>query len=1272
MNDRIKRAGEVVKAWGDALVVRLLQASRSRRVRRAGLIAVAVVAVLGIALVVAVPPILRHVLTVQVAKSLERPVRVGRIRFNPLNLRLDVNDLHVGEREGPNPFVDLGHLRVKASWFSIFRLAPVVREVTIERPAFHIVRIDEQHFNFSDLLQSSAPPPAKPPPPSTSAPMRFAVSNIRITNGDIRLDDKLLGQTHHVEKIKLNVPFIANLPADVEIYVQPLLEMVVDGSPLRIAGVTKPFGATHDSVVDLKLHRLDLPLYLGYAPVKLPVAVKDGTLSSDVYVNFVQTEGQPMIRLSGAVAVDALDVRDLGGGPLLALKHAEVKLKDVEPLTSAVYLEAIRIDGLNATVVRNADGTTNLAALTSAPPAPAQQTPATPAPAASATPLPAPLAASAPAPAAAVQTPALDFSLDSFDLTDSVVSVVDRSGATPATFALDGIHVNALNLRNSGQIPATYDIGAKIRSGGALAIKGDLDLVRSQINSEVALDGLDLPALQPFAQQVLAATISSGKFSANAKVATHFASDLFNVHAEPAGLTLDNFRLVAPDGHETPVEVSKLSIAIGQVDLASHNAVVNEIRADGLHVSARRGRNGQLSLAALVRSTPSATPAPRPATVGEVKREVAKPIGPATPPGPSWNFRIESVVVDKTEIRAQDDAARRPIKLALAPLELSVKGVTSDFSKPFSLDLGGTLNGKGTFKVDGTVAIAPLNADLKVATQRLDLSFADAYVSSGLNATITSAMLTMDGAAHVADMRKYMDISYRGDATLGNVTMLDKLTGDSFLKWNALSARKIDFSLSDGPPKAHVGELALTNFYSRIILNSNGKLNLKDIAGSPETAPKSLTRAAGEPGGVSASAPAPTSVPEASAAPAAPPTAQPIAADIELGRITLQGGKIDYTDDFIKPNYTANLTEIAGKVGAFGTKSTEPADVSLDGQINDSAPISIDGSVNPLAPMAFVDLKAKADGIELTSLTPYSAKYTGYPIVKGTLTVDVHYLLDHEKLTADNHIFIDQLTFGDHVESPDATNLPVRLAVALLKNSRGQIDVSVPVSGSLSDPQFSIGSVVLGAFMNLIAKAATSPFSLLAAAFGGGSEDLGNIEFAPGWSKLTPEGQKKLDTVAAAMQDRPALRLNISGRVDPEFDRDGLREAELQQSIDALRTKDAGKEEDSDAEAKPLTKDEYNKYLARVYSAGKFPKPRDVIGLAKSIPPDDMKKLILTNTAVSDDDLRHLADARANAVKRYLREKKVDPARVFVIAPKLNASGISDKSKTTRVDLSLD
>src|SRR5208282_596336 len=310
---------------------------------------------------------------------------------------------------------------------------------------------------------------------------------------------------------------------------------------------------------------------------------------------------------------------------------------------------------------------------------------------------------------------------------------------------------------------------------------------------------------------------------------------------------------------------------------------------------------------------------------------------------------------------------------------LHLKDVSSDFTKPFDIDIDGTLNRKGTFKVTGTAAVAPLKARLRVATTRLDLAFADPYVSSRMNATIASANLTMNGGVGLEQARNDFIVSYRGDASLGSVKMLDKLTNDLFFRMNALNVNKIDFALGKGPPKVHVGSIALNDFYSRIILNSSGKLNLKDITASPQEAPTSLTRATGAPGSKGAVPPAPAATPTPAAAPspavaaapeaasaAAASTGQPPAADIELGKITLKGGRVDYTDNFIKPNYTANLAEMEGEVGAFGTKSTSPADVSLDGKINGSAPINIDGSINPLAPTAFVDIKAKADGIELT------------------------------------------------------------------------------------------------------------------------------------------------------------------------------------------------------------------------------------------------------------------------------------------------------------------
>jgi hypothetical protein len=1271
-------------------IARARKLGRSRRARKIGVIVVAVVLFLGPAAYLAVPPVLRHVLIGPVAGSIHRQVSVGKIRFNLYSLRLEVDQLHVGERDSPQPFVDIGHLRVKVSWTSIFRFAPVVGEVLVERPAIHIVRESQQRFNFSDLLES-APTPEKSKPAAPSAPMRFAVSNIQLRDGEVTIDDQLLGKQHKVEQIQINVPFIANLPSDVDVFVEPLLQMVIDGSPMRIAGVAKPFGATHDSVIDLKLHRLNLPLYVSYAPMKLPVKIPHGTLSADVYVHFVQAQSLPLIRLNGTVALDQLDVRDTADAPIAALKHAEVKLTDIEPLGAVFYLRSIWIDGLLAHVRLNPDGTNNLTSIASGNAAPAS--PPAQAAAGNVTQAAAPVAGKSTA-----KSP-MDFQLASFDLTNSAVEVQDNSGAAPAAVAVDALGVGLKNLRTIGGVPASVTVNGKIRSGGTIAVKGALDLAHSQVSTEVSIDQIDLPALQPFAQSVLAATIASGKLSAKAKVQTHFASDHFNVHAEPATVAIENFEMDAPGEREKPVQWKSLSASIGQFDLVARQATVSEVRSDGMHLFVRRERGGKLSLAALMRGAPAPPPLIKRASMRETRRmprktgrAARKPVQAAAPPSQSWQYQIASVAMEQTDATFEDDNAPLPVKAAVAPLNLHLKDVSSDFSKPFAVDVDGTLNSKGTFKVTGTAAIAPLKADLRVATKRLDLAFANPYASSRLNATITSANLTMDGAVGLEQVSNDFLVSYRGDASLGSVRMLDKLTNALFFRMNALNASKIDFALGKGPPKVHVGELALSNFYSRVILNSTGKLNLKDITASPQEAPTSLTRATGAPGSKGAvpvapastatpaaapspaGATAPEAAPAASPSPAEPYAGQPMNADIELNKITLKGGKVDYTDNFIKPNYTANLTDMEGKVGAFGTKSTSPADVSLDGKINGSAPINIDGSINPLAPTAFVDIKAKANGIELTGLTPYSTKYTGYPIVKGTLTVDVHYLLDQGKLTADNHIFIDQLTFGDHVASPDATNLPIRFAISLLKNSKGQIDLRVPVSGSLSDPQFSIGSVILSAFMNLLVKAVTSPFSLIAAAFGGSGaqQDLGYIEFAPGYATLTPDSQKKLDTVATALADRTALKLNISGRVDPAFDKDGCREASLERSIEVLRHQDEGDSADANAKSAALSTADYNKYLARVYSAGKFQKPRDFIGFAKTQPPDEMKKLILANTPVSDQDVQHLADARANAVRAYLSTKQVDAARMFIVAPKLDAGGIKDQGKTTRVDLSLE
>ncbi len=1333
MIDRLRTGAAHAGAW----MLRRCNFGRSRWMRRTCIAVVVIVVLFGLAGFVGVPLLAQHVVAGRLAAGLNRPVSIGRVRFNPYTLRLNINKLHIGERGASAPFVDIGHLHVKVSWSSLFRLAPVIGEVEIDRPAIHIVRTAEQRFNFSDLLESSAPAAAPKPSESANAkPQRFAVSNIQIHDGEVHFDDKVLGERHTLEHIEFDVPFIANLPADVGIFVRPLLQMVVDGSPMRIAGKARPFAVPPESVINLNLHRLSLPLYVGYMPEKLPLKIPHGTLSSRLQVHFVNAVSGPRIRVGGELALDQVDVRDAADAPLASFKHLAVVLAEIEPLEHITHLGKIYLDGLTVHVVRDAGGAINLASLAGSKPAPAAvpakpgasgaQTAAPPTPAAAPTPAATrppvanaaqitanapPAAATAPRPAAAAK-PA-DVSMQALELTNGAVEITDHSVAPPAAFALRALHLGLKNLRTVGQqAPAPFDLEAALGGGGSIAVKGAVDLARSQLTTDISLSAIDLPALQAFAQPILAASVAAGKLNAHASVQTHFAAGQFNVHAEPASISLDSFELRPPHESGSPIGWNKLSVSIGQADLAARQATVTEVRSDGLHLFLRRERNGRLSLASLIReSAPSArqrAPAP-PRRAGASSRRRARPparerraASPArkrravqrapaaaapAPASGSWRYRIASLAIEKAEIRVEDDTMARRVAMAVAPLNVHLKDVSNDLAKPLALEVDGVVNRTGSFKITGTAAPQPLKAKLRIVTRRLDLAPLDPYVTSHLNTTIASAALTMNGALGVARARKEMRVSYRGAATLGRVRMLDKVTKESFLRWNSLSANGINFNLGPGPPRVHIAALALANFYARIILNNDGRLNLRDVTASPEEAPTSLTRAHPA-AGAAVTAPPPTPAPTPAAAgaeaaapaqtpgpsPAAAGTAAPIAADLEVSRTTFHGGQVNYTDNFIRPNYSADLTEITGKVGSFGTRSAAPADVELQGQVNGNAPLEVSGSVNPLAPMAFVDLKAKANGVELTDLSAYSTKYTGYPITRGMLTIDVHYLLDQQKLTAENHIFIEQLTFGDKVASRSAINLPIRLAVTLLKNSRGQIDLHLPISGSLSDPKFSIGGLILHVFMNLIAKAVTSPFSLIASAVGGGGsgEDLNYVEFSPGWASLTPAARSKLGTIAQALQDRPSLRLKICGRVDPKFDRAGLREALVAQSVARQKIKDTDQDESKvDLASVQVTPDEYNKYLTRAYKAADFPKPRDLIGLTKSLPPDEMKKLMITNTKVTDGDLKHLAEARANAVRHAL-SAKIDPARLLVVAPKLNADGIKDHGQTTRVDFSLE
>ncbi|MDO9543363.1 MAG: DUF748 domain-containing protein, partial [Kiritimatiellia bacterium] len=311
--------------------------------------------------------------------------------------------------------------------------------------------------------------------------------------------------------------------------------------------------------------------------------------------------------------------------------------------------------------------------------------------------------------------------------------------------------------------------------------------------------------------------------------------------------------------------------------------------------------------------------------------------------------------------------------------------------------------------------------------------------------------------------------------------------------------------------------------------------------------------------------------------------------------------------------------------------------------------------------------------IELSPVTPYSSKYLGYPITKGKLTFAVEYLVDKKKLTAKNKILIDQLTLGDKVESPVAVKAPVGLAVSLLTDRKGQINLDIPVSGNLDDPKFSVWPIVWQVIVNLITKALTSPFALLASLTGGGAE-LSFVEFDYGSPAVTEVNLQKISALSKALQERPQLKMDISGYVDPENDKQGLKKAAFDRKLKAQKIrKTAGSDQAATSiDRVSLNPEEYEKYLSLAYDAEKFTKPRTVVGMQKKLPKEEMVKLMMTNIVVTDDNLRQLAARRAENIKELLlKSGEVKSAQIFIVEPKTLAAEKKEKVKMSRVDFKL-
>ncbi len=1225
------------------------------------------------------PPLLKAELQKVLSAELRRDVSIGSIAVNPYALTLNLGKVEIKERGGAG-FVAFDALYANAEWSSVFRLAPVLKELRLSGPRIQIVRTEPGRYNFSDILEAFLAKPGGGPTP------RFALNNIRIDKGRIDVDDQPAGSQHAVTDIDLGIPFISSIPSFTDIFVEPSLSAKVNGAPLELRGKSKPFRDSLETELALDIDDFALPRLNEYLPADLKIKIPSGRFYAKLAIKFLRSPDKlAKLTIAGDLGLADLVLTETAGKPLLTLPKLTLALADFEPLARSAKVSKLTFESPQISLRRDKAGHINwLQVLPPAKPAAADK-----------------------------GAKPFNFELTELALMKASISFDDDMPATPWRAV-----VTALNAKLAIKFLGAPDKAPK------LSIAGDLGLADLLITETAGKPLLKLPKLaialadfEPLARSAKVSKLSiespeislrrdkagqinwlqalppakpaaddkdAGPFNltvtelALAKASISFDDEMpatpwravvaalnvgvkgfSTIPAAPAQIeaTVSGVRVSKAGAKEAVLTLPALQIKDASLDLAKRELMLGDVTSSGAKLAAQRDKDGKLDLQAML------APSTAPATTS------AKD----TP----WVVSLKTLALDSYGVRLKDESTRRTGNLVIEPIALSAQDLSTRKDAKGQIDLKATLNQKGALNIAGALVLQPLSGDMKLELKGMEILPFQPYFASKLNINITSGDVALKGAVKWklgGPDAAPVSGDFSGALDVTQFAAVERRGAEDFLKWKSLHVGPFRGKLA--PFDAAIDEIALADFYSRLVVLPEGRLNVQDIIRKPgDDAPAALL-----PGQLAAPKPAPPVVTRDAAAPDATASASATLPPEEdagppliskIGRVTVQGGNINFSDRFIKPNYSANLTEVGGSITRL-TAAT-PADVDLRGTVDNSAPLQISGKVNPLARDLFIDIRATVKGYDLSPISPYSGRYIGYNIQKGKLYMDASYKLENRKLTANNKLLLTQLTLGDKIENAEATQLPVSLALALLKDSKGNIDLEIPVSGSLDDPQFSVGAIVGKLIVNLIIKVVTAPFALLGALFGGGGAELSWIEFNYGYAALSATATEKLTNLVKALNDRPGLNVEIAGRVDPAQDREGLKQASLLAKVKTQKFRALARAGTPAASLSDVTiaADEYLPLLESAYDAEKFEKPRNLIGLAKSLPKDEMEKLLLANSTISDEALRQLAEQRARAVQQGLLKAGISAERVFLIAASIAAPEAKDKAKLSRADLSL-
>ena len=912
-----------------------------------------------------------------------------------------------------------------------------------------------------------------------------------------------------------------------------------------------------------------------------------------------------------------LDVRDFSlpdrdAQPMLGFSHLQVELQIASLWRRAPSFRKIELEQPFARLLIRSDGTANL------------------------TDLSAPFASDAQQSASKQKSAPMGLFIDRFAVVAGRATFEDRTHPTPFEAQLQPVSFELRDFSTTGKTGNAYTLSGTSTVGERFRWSGDFGLNPVASRGRFEVTDLRARTLWTYLRESLHFEVSSGVIALTGDYDFTTAGDPADLKVNVHAVTVTDVGLKSLGSTEDYVDLKRIEIRDTRLDLAQRAVNVGAVSVVGGAVRAWRGTDGQINLLELAGSSAAAAQDRGAKTNSAVA---------ATASTARWNVAVPDIAVAGLKLAAEDRSITPLVPLTLDALQVHVAGFSTAPDAQLEITADSPVNGSGKITATAKFAVQSGALTSRIELAQLDLTGFQPYVTPHTAVTLLSGRL---GAKLAIERDARGVLSVNGDTQVTKLRTVDNALKRDFVKWDQLTVAGLQYQSE--PASLKIRSIEARAPYARVIIAADRSLNLAQAlqpGGQPALVGRerpNATATRGEAHPQSAAKPMP----------------------ISIGTVRIVNGSANYADLWIQPHFATGIQSLRGTIVGLSSDPRTRAKVSLDGEVDQYAPVKIEGEVNLLAATIFTDIKMSFHSMELTTMTPYSGHFAGYKIEKGKLSVDLHYHIENRQLKAEHRFVIDQLQLGDKVDSPDAISLPLKLAIALLKDRNGVIDLSLPVSGTLDDPKFRIGPIIWKAVVGLLTKIATAPFALLGKLFGGG-EEMNRIDFDAGSASLDAVAKSRMAGLLKSLQERPQLKLDVPISYSAELDAPALATKKLQDELLAVKARELAGKKHNDGSVDPgvlADPAEHYRLLVVQYrlELGKdaaLPESAQALAAAQKKKDGsatfdaaitDLDAALAARIKILDTDLEKLGKLRARAVQdALLGTGEIDPSRVFLI-----------------------